>query len=108
MKRVVTELGNSVTIGQNAKENDALFTQTSVSDVLFHVKGLPGAHVWFHSKGGQSPHRSEVVMCAQLCKEYSKCNFRVTIDYLTKRYVGKDYQNVGSVIFRKRPESIVI
>jgi hypothetical protein len=43
-----------------------------------------------------------------LCKEYSKCNFRVTVEYLAKRFIGKDYNNVGTVIFRKRPEYIVI
>jgi len=100
---------NTIFVGQNAYENDELFKRVHVKDVVSHVRGLPGAHVWFHSKDGSPPNRAQVIECAQICKEFSKCgSTRITVEYMSKRYVSKDYSKPGLIVFRKRPDSVVV
>ena len=108
MKQIITE-DYIIKLGQNAKENDIIVSQSDQTDL------------WFHLQNGSSPHlvlkcnekyiltKEIKKICAGMVKEHSKYkHFKsIKVIYLECKYVRRT-NKLGEVLLMKLPSIIKI
>lgn len=104
----------TIKVGQNAKENDELFSTADQDDIWFHLDKGASSHVYLSfipGKMGKSMEKKVLKgllhECALLVKQHSKCNMKAKVNYIEKRHLSKEkWCKAGEVILKKSPESI--
>ncbi len=106
MKVFDLDTGNTIVVGNNAKENFEIIDTYDKSSLWFHVHDLPSCHVLLV---GKDFSREEINEAASRCKMHSKYkNFKViTVEYLELKYVRKT-TTLGMVTLDKTPTLIKI
>jgi len=110
--KTITKSGNepssytaTINIGQNAKENDALFSSSKSEDMWFHLDKNPSAHVYLHIDGNvtKSDEKRLWFECCNLVRLHSKCNMEAKVVMLERKYLSKSPDcSSGQVIMKKK------
>ncbi|HCC00203.1 MAG TPA: hypothetical protein DEP42_03130, partial [Ruminococcaceae bacterium] len=90
-RRFLSDDGFEIFVGRNNKQNDRLTLKTAAkTDVWFHTKDIPGAHVIVFADGQEVPERT-LTQAAILAATNSKAgeSAQVSVDYVQARYVKK-------------------
>jgi predicted ribosome quality control (RQC) complex YloA/Tae2 family protein len=69
-------------IGRSQKDNAELFKRRSANDYWFHMKELPGCHLYIQEK---DLNRENIIIAANLVKTYSKIFNKATVCYTQKK-----------------------
>ena len=73
MKRRVLKSGRTVSVGENARENQQLVEEFLDTDFLwFHMKGFPSCHVILED---ECPTKDDINEAAHICKENTKYKY---------------------------------
>lgn len=104
-----TESGLTVTLGENAKENDRIRKYASQKDFWFHLENVASPHVIL-SVGKGAPSRDDVNDCAQLVKQFSKQKGmdRSSVIYTNVNKVKKVPEVDGLCQLACTPEKLVV
>ncbi|MCD8091255.1 MAG: NFACT family protein [Clostridiales bacterium] len=89
--KFISSDGFSVSVGKNNTQNDELTMKTAKnSDLWFHTKQIPGAHVVVFTEGKEVPDTT-ITEAALLAAYYSKARqgSLVPVDYTAKRFIKK-------------------
>ncbi|MFT8887674.1 MAG: NFACT RNA binding domain-containing protein [Ethanoligenens sp.] len=90
-RHFVSDDGFEILIGRNNKQNDRLTLKTAAkTDMWFHTKNIPGAHVIVLADGREVPERT-LTQAAVLAATHSKAkdSAQVPVDYAPVRRVKK-------------------
>ncbi|MFT9056393.1 MAG: NFACT family protein [Ethanoligenens sp.] len=90
-RHFVSDDGFEIMIGRNNKHNDRLTLKTAAkTDMWFHTKNIPGAHVIVLADGREVPERT-LTQAAVLAATHSKAkdSAQVPVDYAPVRHVKK-------------------
>ncbi len=79
-------------VGRSPQGNAELtFRMARPTDLWFHARGVPGAHVILRVDGGRHPTEREIERAAGLAAHYSKARdaAKVDVDFTERKYVRK-------------------
>ena len=93
-----------ISIGRNANENDMLWKQANQTDLWFHLRNHPSAHVYLSIQGNPNKRTMSCLLneCANFVRCYSKCAGNAQVNMLERRHVAKGGKP-GEVILKKSP-----
>ncbi|KAL0208794.1 hypothetical protein P9112_011381 [Eukaryota sp. TZLM1-RC] len=98
--------GFTISIGENAADNDKIRKAAHQNDLWFHLNKLSSAHAILHCGKAKSLPRVSIHETAQLVKYFSARHLvSVTIIYCKTRYV-RGGGNVGSVQLKKATQNL--
>ncbi|MEW5921804.1 MAG: NFACT RNA binding domain-containing protein [Bacillota bacterium] len=86
--KFITAEGEEILVGRNNRQNDLLLRQANATDLWFHAKEMPGAHVIL--KGAQ-PGKEAIEAAALLAAGHSRGahSANVPVDYTTVKNVRR-------------------
>lgn len=97
MKRLVLESGLTVSVGENARENQELVEEFLDTDfVWFHMKDFPSCHVIVED---ERPTKDDINEAAQICKENTKYKFL--------KFAKVSYTTCSNLIPTKTPGTVM-
>lgn len=91
VKRFTSSAGHQILVGGSAHGNERVtFDLATGTDLWFHARGVPGAHVVL-KLGGAEPSAEEILEAARLAAGHSQARTatKVPVDYAPQRYVKK-------------------
>jgi len=103
-RRFISESGQEIRVGRNAKENDRLtFGMSKGDDFWFHASGYAGSHVTVPMKKNAMIDNATLIDAATLAAHYSKARGgSVEVDYTRARYLRKpSKRQPGQVVFSR-------
>jgi predicted ribosome quality control (RQC) complex YloA/Tae2 family protein len=84
--------GSRIVVGRSPSENaDVTFKIARPSDLWFHARGIPGAHVVLARDDRSEPPAQDIEAAASLAAHYSraKASAKVPVDYTLRKHVRK-------------------
>ncbi len=106
-----TERGSRILVGRSPIENAELtFRVARPTDLWFHARGVPGAHVILARDDRTEPPAEDVQLAAALAAAHSKAreNVAVTVDYTHRKHVRKQANAPPGLVFYTEAESITV
>ncbi len=106
-----TERGSRVLIGRSPVENAELtFRVARPTDLWFHARGVPGAHVILARDDRSEPPAEDIELAAALAAAHSKAreSTAVTVDYTQRKHVRKQPNAPPGLVFYTEAKSIVV
>ena len=97
MKEIQLEQGNTIKIGENARENWELIDNSESEWWWFHLKSFPSSHVVLQTN---DPTSEELIAAATWCKDTTKYrNLKnLKVSYCQIKNIKKA-EKIGSVTF---------
>lgn len=91
LRTFTLDTGETVLVGRTNLENDRLtFAVASPTDLWFHARGVPGAHVILRT-GGRTPPEDGIRQAAAIAAYFSQARAATSaaVDYTARRHVRK-------------------
>jgi predicted ribosome quality control (RQC) complex YloA/Tae2 family protein len=107
----VTASGSRIFVGRSPAENAELTFRTArPSDLWFHARGQPGAHVILQRDDRATPSDEDVRTAAELAALHSKGrnSTKVTVDYTQRKHVRKRPGGAPGLVFYTDAASVVV
>ena len=106
-----TPAGSRVLVGRSPIENAELtFKVARPSDLWFHARGTPGAHVILSRDDRAAPSSEDVAFAASLAAGHSKASEsgKVVVDFTERKFVKKRRDAPPGMVTYTRARSIVV
>lgn len=103
--------GARILVGRSPIENaEITFRVAKPSDLWFHVRGQPGAHVILQRSDRREPSENQIRTAAQLAAFHSraKTSGKVTVDFTQRKHVRKRPAAAPGLVFYTNARSITV
>jgi predicted ribosome quality control (RQC) complex YloA/Tae2 family protein len=98
--------GATISVGENAAENENLCKRAKQNDLWFHLDNAPSPHALLHVEGKSGASREDIHDAQQLTKYYSSLRNagQAYVIYIEAKWVsGGKEDKTGSVALKKAP-----
>lgn len=111
MRTVTSSQGHTITIGENASENQGICKRARQNDLWFHLEGQSSPHAILSVAGGKAVTdnavRDSIHEASQLVKHYSSAREvrSVGVIFIEAKFVSKNgvEDKIGAVTLKRAP-----